>query len=143
MNDLRTLMQDIYDTHKRLTPELVLTEARKPDHPLHSRFEWDDSVAAERWRLEQAHRLITSLRVVYKPATDTEPERDVRAWHAVRAEDADQFTYEPAERVALDPFARRLVLRDMQRDWTTLKRRYESFDEFWKLIAGEAEAANG
>lgn len=45
--------------HKgRLMPRDVVKEARKPESPLHKSFEWDDSTAAEQWRIEQARRLI-------------------------------------------------------------------------------------
>ena len=41
-----------------LLPQEVLDESRHPDHPLHQNFEWDDSSAAEKYRLDQARALI-------------------------------------------------------------------------------------
>lgn len=41
-----------------LLPEAVVEAARDEDSPLHSRFEWDDSKAAEAHRLWQARQLI-------------------------------------------------------------------------------------
>jgi hypothetical protein len=135
---LREQLQAIYDSHKMLTPDLVLAEARVPSHPLHERFEWDDTVAAERWRLEQAHELIRSVRVVYQEGADGKPPKDVRAWQAVR--DERGHVYEPADRVATDPLLRKMVLADMERDWRTLKQRYENFQEFWQLLREEVGA---
>lgn len=37
----------------------VLAEARKKDSPLHHRFEWDDTEAAEKYRMIQARALIS------------------------------------------------------------------------------------
>lgn len=48
----------------RLTPDMVLSDARKPTSPLHSYFEWDNLKAADSWRLEQARALIRSITVV-------------------------------------------------------------------------------
>jgi hypothetical protein len=48
----------------RLTPDLVLADARNPDSVLHKLFEWDDDVAAHQHRLFQARQIITSVRVV-------------------------------------------------------------------------------
>lgn len=45
----------------RLTPELVVRDAEDARSPLHSQFEWDDSKAAEQYRLEQARDLIRSV----------------------------------------------------------------------------------
>jgi len=41
-----------------LQPESVVEAARPESSPLHSRFEWNNSVAAHQYRLEQARRLI-------------------------------------------------------------------------------------
>ena len=46
-----------------LKAEHVLDAARDPKNPLHPCFEWDDSVAAEKFRLEQAGYLVRHLRV--------------------------------------------------------------------------------
>jgi hypothetical protein len=50
-----------------LQPFDVVEAARDPGSPLHDSFEWNDSVAAERYRLEQARRLI---RTVWETDTD-------------------------------------------------------------------------
>lgn len=42
----------------RLHPEAVVAFARRPDSALHAKFEWDDSVAAEQYRLQQARSVI-------------------------------------------------------------------------------------
>jgi hypothetical protein len=47
----------------RLTPDGVIDAARDPAHPLHSEFDWNDTVAAAKWRLQQARQLIASVQV--------------------------------------------------------------------------------
>jgi hypothetical protein len=47
-----------------LTPQEVVNEARKTNSPLHNCFDWNDSTAAEQWRLQQARQLITSINLV-------------------------------------------------------------------------------
>lgn len=136
---LRDQLQAVYDEHGKLTPALIVDEARHDSHPLHERFEWDDAVAGEAWRHRQAHELIRSVRIVYRAATDTRPEASVRAFHAVRLEDG--YVYEPAEKIADDEFLRGLVLRDMEREWQALKRRYADFGEFLAMVQRDVAAA--
>jgi len=51
----------------RLYPEDVVNAARAPANPLHEFFEWDNAVAANRWRLQQAAILIRKVKVtVYR-----------------------------------------------------------------------------
>lgn len=55
-----------------LMPEEVVEAARHPDSPLHSRFEWDDSIAAEKFRVDQARQLIIKFHVTFEKS---EPQR--------------------------------------------------------------------
>lgn len=123
----------IRDEHGELSPKLVLDSARDPDHPLHSRFEWDDSVAGERYRLDQARQLI---RVVKLPSEPGRPS-DLRAFVSVRGQDSRAGEYVPTEEAMGDPFTRRLVLSAMEREWKALKARYEHLAEFAAMIEGD------
>lgn len=44
-----------------LRPQVVVDAARSADSPLHHSFEWNDSEAAENWRLQQARMLIRAV----------------------------------------------------------------------------------
>ena len=44
-----------------LKPEVVVREAKKKKSPLHGFFEWDDGIAAEKYRIDQARHLIRSV----------------------------------------------------------------------------------
>lgn len=46
-----------------LTPEVVVEAARDPRSPLHTQFQWDDGLAGEAYRLQQARALIKRVRV--------------------------------------------------------------------------------
>lgn len=129
---LRECLQQIYDERGQLTPAAVVDVARDAAHPLHERFEWDDSVAGEAWRRVQAQELIRSVKVIYREPTETEEGRSVRSWVSVRRENGN--VYEPAQAVAEDPFTRQLVMRDMEREWKALHRRYAHFREFVDLV---------
>lgn len=60
------ILQGIYDANGILTSKLVVDEARDPKNPLHDRFEWDDGIAGEAFRMDQARTLIRSFRVVVR-----------------------------------------------------------------------------
>lgn len=50
----------------RLTPDMVVQDAKRKDSPLHACFEWDVKKAAAAYWLDQARELITSVRVVVR-----------------------------------------------------------------------------
>lgn len=138
--NLREALQGIADEHGRLTARIVLDEARNPKHVLHNRFEWDNKVAAEKYRIEQARELIRRVRVVYKPREDAQFS-SVRAWHSVDTEEGR--VYHTAEEVAEDPFLLKLHLQNMEREWRSLREKYDRFAEFAEMVRrdlGEAAA---
>lgn len=48
----------------RCTAEDLLNSARDPESPLYKEFEWDDTVAAEKYRIWQSAQLIRHIRIV-------------------------------------------------------------------------------
>ncbi len=46
-----------------LKPGRIVEEATAAEHPLHPFFEWDDKVAADGYRLDQARTIVRSIRV--------------------------------------------------------------------------------
>lgn len=134
MSDLRTELDKIAAKHGRLTPKLVLREARRASHPLHGQFIWDNDDAAERYRVLQARELIASVRVTYTGVEGTQ--KSVRRYHALRASDEAQFDYLDVEDILRDPMKRKLLLQSMEREWKTMVARFEDFTEFWDLVKG-------
>lgn len=125
--------------HGELTPQLVVDAARDEAHPLHSRFEWNDAVAGEAWRREQAHTLIQKAKIEFRPANDDGPPRLIRGFVAVPKPDG--YAFDPVEEVAEDPFRRQLALNTMEREWKALFKRYQEYEEFFALVRLDLDAA--
>lgn len=123
-----------------LTAERVVDLARPADHPLHVRFEWDDSIAAEMYRREQARELIRSVKIKY--AEDAEGrDKEVRAFVSTRDPKSPEVTaYRPTEEVLADPIAQKMLLRDCRREWMAFRRKYDHLQEFAQIIAGTDQA---
>lgn len=128
---VRAHLHEIYERHGRLTGALVLESATDPAHPLHTYFEWDDTEAAHRFRLDQAGALIRSVRVVYGPARES-----VRGFHSVARPEGN--TYMPVEEIATDPVASTVLLNQLKRDWLALERRYGHLAAYLDLLNNSA-----
>ena len=76
------ICQRLHDA-KILTPKNLVDEARPEDSPLHPEFDWDDSIAAEKWREEQARQVIKTI-ILYE--SDTQNERIVKLEEVSREE---------------------------------------------------------
>ena len=124
---LRAQLQAVYDQHGKLTPELVVATAKPKDHPLHTRFEWDNRIAGQRYREIQAAELIRSINVVW---TKSEEPSGVRYWHAVR----EEHRFEPIDKIMTDDISRHALLRQVERDWKAMHRRYKHLEEFLEMV---------
>lgn len=138
----REVLTSLVEEYGELTPELVVDAARPADSPIHSQFEWDDSIAAEAHRRDQARRLIRKVKIVY--GTDPEGrDKTVRAFVSTRGPGDRKPAYRPTEEVLQDPIARALLLREFERDWKQFRARYEHLAEFWDVIRPDGEAQAG
>ena len=136
--DLKSHLLAIREQYGELSPQPVVDEARNPQHPLHSRFEWDNAIAGEAYRLQQARELIRSVRIVYKEADENGPEQSARAFVSIANE--NKFVYEPVDEVAQSPLLRKLTLNQMQREWKAMFNRYKEFEGFLEMVRSDTVA---
>src|SRR5215471_6270125 len=74
----------------KLRPPDVVAAARPKSDILHVHFTWDDSVAAEEFRIWEARELIRSVRVIHD-------EKEVAEYYNVRVVPVEESYYAPKE----------------------------------------------
>ncbi len=121
----------------------VVDAARPEGSPLHSHFTWDDSIAADAYRVEQARRLIRSYKVHVVSDKASGKERDllVRGFVAGRSvrRGGPSGTYLPSG--SLTPKEQAVLVLRMKREIASLKLRYGHLEQFWAMIHELAEQA--
>lgn len=118
-----------------VTPSAVVDRARPEDSKLHGFLTWDDYLAAEKCRRDEARSLITNLRVVYE---EGEQQSEVKAAFSVRltsadeSEDAPKQEYVSVVRVMEEPDLRIQVFNDALREIRCFAQKYSAlgFKEF-------------
>ena len=115
-----------------LTPEAVVQAARPPSAVLHPEFEWDDAVAAEEWRKEQARHLIAHIVVTY-PQQNKDP-LQVRAFQSLKVPQ-DGFVFVRTEAALSESDARMRLLTQALRDLLALEKRYRDLQELASVFA--------
>lgn len=122
----------------RLTPEAVIERARNKKHPLHNAFDWDDSIAAAKWRLDQAGNMIRAVVTVVDGKKDKGP---VRAFVSVVQSEGEEPSYTTIGIAMSDDEMRRQVLGRALREAKQWKRRYEDYAELGEIFAAIEAAA--
>lgn len=132
---LRQQLQTIHTSKGRLDPADVVTEARNDTSPLHRFFTWDDTEAAEQYRLDQARALIRRVKIEIRTEPDADPIR-VRGFVSVdtTGEDASRH-YQPLTEVAGDDELRERVLDEARRDLRRLQAKYRHLGEAFTALA--------
>jgi|SRR3954469_11086529 hypothetical protein len=131
MADLEGLLREVRDNRGKLTPQNVVEEASPEGHPLHSHFEWDDSIAGHEFRIIQARQLIRRVTVT-RVASSTDLPVRVRTFHSVAGPTGR--SYEPIDEIIQEPMTMRILLSQMRRDFAALKRRYAHMEQFYDMI---------
>lgn len=107
--------------NKKITPEEVLKKAKDENSELHKCFEWNDSVAAEKYRLQQAGNVIRML--VYKSEKEnTEP---VRAFHIT----TEKNTYQPTRTFLVQQDEYQSLLKRAMAELEAFKKKYHTLSE--------------
>jgi hypothetical protein len=138
MSDLRSELTAIYRKRGELTPQSVVDEARPDGAPLHSRFEWDDSIAGEKYRIVQAQHLIRAVKIEYTDAAGEK--KRVRGFFPIRdieEDSSDKAGYSPTEDIVQDEVCLRILMRQLERDIADLKRKYGHLAEFANIMRAE------
>ena len=87
-SEARVLGETIAGLGAGVTPESLLKAASKKRSPIHDLFEWDDAVAANEFRLDQARYYLRSVWEVPVDADGREQGDGARAFYAVEVSDA-------------------------------------------------------
>ena len=103
-----------------VTPRVILDDAKKHESPLHDYFDWDNTLAAEKWRLQQAGQLLRNIELV--ETKDSEEWRR-RAFRPIELEILiEEAAEEPKSRmmtihaIEADPVLRAQVCEKAKRD---------------------------
>lgn len=139
-----------------LDPAKVVDYARNPDTALHSRFEWNDSKAAEDYRLWQARQIIRLELVVIRQDSSMGPARvvvnlnereeqdvTVRAFVSLGqdrfSEESEPKGYRSIHDVLADEELRELLLQEARRDMKVFQKKYKTLNELAKVFSAMEE----
>lgn len=117
-----------------VSPKVMVDAARKPTNPMHSLFEWDDSEAAEKYRVSQAQHIMRALQVIYVEA----PKQPMRAFEIIskkRPGDSKTVTlYGTSEEACADPDVHARLVADAVRELIAWRNRYQMLNEMRNLV---------
>lgn len=109
------------ESKEELTRESVLKFAKNKKSELHKCFEWDDSIAGEKYRLHQATNILTSISIVY----EEEPKRTTRMYVNIKNTE-NQREYKNIVSVLENDEEYQQLLYKAERDFVSYKDKYQN-----------------
>lgn len=117
-----------------LTPKNLVQASEPEAAPLHSHFEWNDMVAAGRYRQDQARYLLRMIVIDGNEDKEVEEQRLIRAFVPISSE-GDGNEYVNIVRVMSDTEMRQQVLTRAWEELEAWRRRYEDYEELAHVFA--------
>ena len=127
-----TVLEKIKERDNGIVPQAVVDEARDKASPLHDCFEWDNTRAAEKYRIEQARRMISHLVVVINYETG----KTQKAFFNVEIPDngGTKVAYVDVEWALTDKDLRKQVLQNALEELVYWQKKYKEYSEFKGIV---------
>lgn len=125
------------ETIETKTPQAIVDYARSNETELHKCFEWDDSVAAETYRREQANTLLNNLVYVVREDVNSVP-KEVKAFVNTKKKEE----YKPIEYVLRSPTEYQKLKDKAMRELMSTRNKYSEVTEYqdiYELIDEKAK----
>lgn len=125
-------IMEICDDLESASPQDILEKARNKDSELHKCFTWDDGIAAEKWRINEA-RLVTR-QLVIKEVEVPKDRPEVRLFYKTDSESG----YKPTQMILQKEDEYKALLERAWNELRAFKAKYamlEELREIFDLIA--------
>lgn len=126
------------EQYGEVTKQMFLDSARSEDSEMHSLFEWDDTKAAEKYRLYQANVIIASIHV-----TVHEEEIEPIVTRAFVQDKEVSSGYLNVERALSDEAKRQRIIAEAKKEAKCFISKYEHLEELAKVIDAMNEFVGG
>lgn len=113
---------------EKATPHNIVELARDEKSILHNYFEWDNEIAGEKYREEQAKLMLRCI-IVHEEKED-DKETTVRAWIST----TEKYVYDRVEAVLSNEKEYENMLKTALRELESFKRKYKSLKELKPLF---------
>ena len=125
-------IQEISERENGITAERLLELSMDKDALMHKCFEWNDTKAAEKYRLSQAGQMIRTLVAVQ---VNDEPVEEQRVFVSVtQTAHAERGIYKPIVTAMSSENEKKIVLENALRDWQIFKGKYSKLSELASAI---------
>ena len=130
--DANLVANEILEIGDNVSPKEVLEKAKQEDTELHKCFEWDDGIAAEKYRLSQAGGILRTL-VIKREETESCAKPEIRRFYKTKGNEG----YKPSEIVFRKQDEYEALVQRCRTELLYVKSKFSNvseYNEVWNLI---------
>lgn len=120
-------------TNGRITPEEIVADAKRITSPLHDAFEWDNSEASRKYRLNQARMLLGYIEVEIRISASES--KNYRAYLGVKQDKGVNKMFIDVENVMKSDILRGKYLMQALKEAENWQHRYDEYAELGMIFS--------
>lgn len=124
--------REIEELGEAVTPEMIVDYAQNESTELHKCFEWDDSIAAHKYRVETARRILTLI--VVRPDKEEPQERNFTPQRIYVSNNENKHEYIKINHAVRNDDEYQKLLEAARRDAEAFVRKYRGLPELKEII---------
>ena len=128
--DAQKVAEEIMEIGSDVKPEQIVERAKDEDSELHKCFEWDDTIAAEKYRIVQARRVVRFL--VIKEESKPVDRPEVR--YFVKSDKSHESGYKPTQMVVKVDTEYEKLLAQAYAELQAFKKKYHMLEELREIF---------
>lgn len=126
-------IMEICEEMDSATPQQILEKAKDENTELHKCFTWDDTEAAEKWRITEARSVVRNLKIVHQEP-DKKPEpTQLRVFYKTD----NTSGYKPTRLILKKPDEYEALVKRCRSELLAIKQKFQNiseYDEIWEMI---------
>ena len=126
--DAQTVAEEILSMGEDVSAKQIVDKARDISTELHKLFEWDDGIAAEKYRESQARQIICHLVIQEETVPEDRPE--VRYFFKTEPSEG----YKPTQTIVRKEDEYKSLLAQAYADLQAFKRKYACLEELREIL---------
>ena len=132
--DATKCYEEIQEIGEEVKPEQVIERAKDKGSELHKCFDWNNSVAADKWRLHQARSVLNHL-IVIKHEVDDEKSEPVQFRVMMKNDRSESSGYKQTIVMVKDEDEYKKLLEQAYSELRAFKQKYQCLSELSEILA--------
>lgn len=126
-------MEELDKQYGEVTPQIMVDDARPEGALMHPLYEWNDDIAAEKYRRNQAKKIASDLVIVHVAQNEEVPQEPIRAFVSVKPRN-EKASFRPIVKALSDKDTKEQVIANAKLELEAYERKYRGIVDIIPIL---------